>query len=46
MGETGVQTLLKRLQKLDDAFPDAIFSEPQIHRRDPTNPIPVRRSSN
>jgi DNA-binding LacI/PurR family transcriptional regulator len=46
MGETGAQTLLKRLQKPYDAFPDAIVFEPQFIRRESTGPVPRLRRSN
>ena len=46
MGETGAQTLLKRLQKPNDAFPDAIVFEPQFIRRESTGPVPRLRRSN
>ena len=46
MGETGAQTLLKRLQKPNDPFPDAIVFEPQFIRRESTGPVPRRPRSN
>jgi DNA-binding LacI/PurR family transcriptional regulator len=45
MGETGAQTLLKRLQKPNDAFPDAIVFEPEFIRRESTGPVRLRRSN-
>jgi LacI family transcriptional regulator len=40
MGEMAAQTLLKRIQKPKEAFPDTIMFEPELMIRESTGPVP------
>ena len=39
MGEVGVQILLKRIEKPDEAYPDTIMFEPELMVRESTAPV-------